>query len=59
MPSDEFQKTMYNVINNNLPMQSAMDIPADKFSSSEEYGIISLCQSSLVDVPFRNFNWSG
>jgi len=47
MPANEFQKTVYNVIDNNIPMQSAMDIPADKFKSTEEYGVVSYVKTAL------------
>lgn len=47
MPADEFQSVIYNTIANNLPMKSAMDIPADKFSDSQEYGIVSYVKTAL------------
>src|SRR5690606_12415105 len=31
LPSDKFLAVIYNAIHENVPMQSAMDIPADKF----------------------------
>ncbi|MEO6454436.1 MAG: M1 family metallopeptidase [Ginsengibacter sp.] len=47
LSSDEFQKTLYNVIDKNIPMQSAMDIPADKFPDSQEYGVVSYVKTAL------------
>jgi hypothetical protein len=46
-PVDEFLGLIYNAINTNIPMQSAMDIPAEKFSTSEEYGLISYVKTAL------------
>lgn len=47
MPLDEFLGVIYNTIDQNIPMQSAMDIPADQFSTSEEYGLISYIKTAL------------
>ena len=47
MPLDQFLQTVYKVIDQNLPMQSAMDKPADKFASSEEYGLVSYVKTAL------------
>ncbi len=47
MPADEFLGVIYNAIEKNIPMQSAMDIPADQFPSSEEYGLISYVKTAL------------
>jgi aminopeptidase N len=47
MPVDKFQGIIYNVIDENVPMQAAMDIPADKFTSTEEYGIVSYVKTAL------------
>lgn len=47
LPADEFQQTVYLVIEKNIPMQSAMDIPADKFPNSDEYGLISYVKTAL------------
>ncbi len=47
MPADEFLGVIYNAISENIPMQSAMDIPADKFVTSEEYGLISYIKTAL------------
>jgi hypothetical protein len=47
MPADRFLGTIYQVIHENLPMQSAMDIPADQFPSSDEYGIVSYVKTAL------------
>lgn len=47
MPADKFAGIIYNVIDQNVPMQAAMDIPADQFASSEEYGIVSYVKTAL------------
>lgn len=47
LPSDKFLAAIYNAIHQNLPMQSAMDIPADKFPSSMEYGLVSYVKTAL------------
>jgi hypothetical protein len=47
MPADKFQATVYNVIEKNIPMQSAMDISAEKFPNSQEYGLISYVKTAL------------
>lgn len=47
LPVDQFLETVYNVIDKNIPMQSAMDIPADKFTTSNEYGLVSYVKTAL------------
>jgi hypothetical protein len=47
MPVDEFLSTIYSVISKSIPMQSPMDIPADKFPNSDEYGIASYVKAAL------------
>ncbi len=47
LPVDDFLSTIYNTIDQNIPMQSAMDIPADKFPNSEEYGLVSYVKTAL------------
>ena len=47
LPLDEFLSTIYNVIDKNVPMQSAMDISADKFPTTEEYGLVSYVKTAL------------
>jgi hypothetical protein len=47
LPVDEFLSTIYNTIDQNIPMQSAMDITADKFPNSEEYGLVSYVKTAL------------
>lgn len=47
LPADEFLQTIYLVIEKNLPMDSPIDIPADKFANSDEYGIISYVKTAL------------
>lgn len=68
MPADKFMDIIYNVINENVPMKSAMDIPADQFASSDEYGVVSYVKTALwvylleaavgrgkVDSAFQNY----
>jgi aminopeptidase N len=45
--ADEFLGIIYNAIDKSIPMQSAMDIPADKFPNSDEYGLISYVKTAL------------
>lgn len=45
--ADEFLGIIYNAIDKGIPMQSAMDIPADKFPNSDEYGLISYVKTAL------------
>jgi aminopeptidase N len=47
MPADKFIDVIYNVIEKQIPMQSAMDTPADKFPNSEEYGLVSYVKTAL------------
>jgi aminopeptidase N len=67
-PADKFMSIIYNVINENVPMQSAMDMSAEKFSSSDEYGVVSYVKTALwmyilesavgrdkVDSAFQNY----
>jgi Peptidase family M1 domain len=47
LPVDDFLRTVYTVIEKNIPMQSAMDISAEKFKTSDEYGIVSYVKTAL------------
>lgn len=47
LPADKFLSVIYNAIHENLPMETAMDIPADKFANSMEYGLISYIKTAL------------
>jgi hypothetical protein len=47
MPATKFLSIIYNVIQKEIPMEEAMDIPADKFKDSEEYGLISYIKTAL------------
>ncbi|MBK6990581.1 MAG: M1 family metallopeptidase [Chitinophagaceae bacterium] len=47
LPVDKFQETVYTVIDKNLPMESAMETPADKFPNSDEYGLVSYVKTAL------------
>lgn len=44
---DKFQNVVYNAIHENLPMESAMDIPADQFPNSNEYSMVSYIKTAL------------
>jgi hypothetical protein len=47
LPADKFLNIIYSAIDKNLPMQSAMDTPADKFPDSNEYGLVSYVKTAL------------
>jgi aminopeptidase N len=47
LPADQFLSVVYNAIDKNLPMQSAMDLPADQFPNSSEYGLVSYVKTAL------------
>jgi aminopeptidase N len=47
LPPDQFLGLIYNAIHKNLPMESAMDIPADQFPNSNEYGLVSYVKTAL------------
>jgi aminopeptidase N len=47
LPTDEFLKLVYTTMNSNIPMNSAMDTPADKFPSSDEYGLVSYVKTAV------------
>jgi aminopeptidase N len=47
LPADKFQAVIYNAIHQNIPMKSAMDIPADEFPDSNEYGLVSYIKTAL------------
>ncbi|HEV7782903.1 MAG TPA: M1 family metallopeptidase [Chitinophagaceae bacterium] len=47
LPADKFLETVYSVIDKNLPMQMAMETPADQFPTSDEYGLISYVKTAL------------
>lgn len=66
--AEEFLDIIYDVINKQIPMESAMDISAEKFKSSEEYGLISYVKTALwmyllqsaigqdkIDTAFHNY----
>jgi aminopeptidase N len=66
--ADEFLDIIYNVISEQVPMQSAMDISAEKFKNSEEYGVVSYVKTALwmyllqsvlgkekIDAAFKNY----
>jgi hypothetical protein len=54
LPADQFLNVIYTAIDKNLPMNSPMDIPADKFTSSEEYGIVSYVKTALWMYIFQS-----
>jgi hypothetical protein len=47
LPADQFLATIYGVIDEQIPMQRAMDVSAEKFANSEEYGLISYVKAAL------------
>jgi len=47
LPTDQFLAAVYRVIGDNVPMKSAMDIPADKFPNSSEYGLVSYVKTAV------------
>jgi aminopeptidase N len=47
LPSDKFLAALYYTIHANLPMESAMDTPADQFPNSDEYGLVSYVKTAL------------
>ena len=68
LPARQFLDVIYDVIHKNVPMKSAMDIPADKFPDSNEYGVVSYVKTALwmyimesaygrdkVDLAMRNY----
>ena len=44
---DEFLGLIYGAIDSNLPMQLPMDLSAEKFPDSEQYGLISYVKTAL------------
>lgn len=46
LPEKEFLNRLYGAMTQ-IPMQSPIDIPADKFASSDEYGLISYVKTAL------------
>jgi len=44
---DDFQDAIYNAIARSLPMESRMDMPADRFISSDEYGVVSYVKTAV------------
>jgi aminopeptidase N len=47
LPADQFLGVIYSAIDQNIPMKSAMDIPADQFPSTAEYGLVSYVKAAL------------
>ena len=47
LSAPEFQRVVYDVIAKNLPMESPMDIPADQYPNSDEYGLVSYVKTAL------------
>jgi aminopeptidase N len=47
LPPNDFLSVVYDAIDKSLPMQSAMDTPADKFPNSDEYGLVSYIKTAL------------
>ena len=46
LPADKFLASIYGALTN-VPMESAIDIPAADFKTSEEYGLISYAKTAL------------
>lgn len=44
--ADEFLELIYNAVSQ-IPMNSAMDISAEKFKNSDEYGVVSYVKTAL------------
>ncbi len=47
LPADQFLNVIYTAVHENLPMASPMDIPADQFPDSNEYGLVSYIKTAL------------
>ena len=47
LPPDKFLEIIYDAMNKSLPMQAAMETPADKFPNSDEYGLVSYIKTAL------------
>ncbi|MEO7990122.1 MAG: M1 family metallopeptidase [Chryseolinea sp.] len=47
MPADQFLNIIYTAIDKDVPVQSAMDTPADKFPNSNEYALVSYVKTAL------------
>lgn len=47
MSVNDFLAVIYDAVKKNIPMQSAMDIPADKFSDIVEYGRVVYVKTAL------------
>ena len=53
-PADQFLGAIYNVMQKSVPMNSAMDIPADKYPSSDEYGLSSYVKPAVWMYMFES-----
>ncbi len=47
LPLSQFQSTIYKAINDNLPMDPAIDQPSASYASKEEYGIVSYFKTAI------------
>jgi len=47
MPADQFLGIIYKVMGENIPMDSPMDTPSDKFPSSDEYSMSSYLKTAV------------
>lgn len=47
LPADDFLNAVYKVMANNIPMNAPMNLPAEKFSTSDEYGIASYVKAAV------------
>jgi hypothetical protein len=46
LPADKFLSSVYGALSN-IPMETAIETPADKFKSSDDYGLISYVKTAL------------
>ncbi len=66
--AEDFLAVVYNAMNSNLPMQPAIETPAYKFATSNEYGIVSYVKAAIwmyiieastsrqtADAAFKNY----
>lgn len=46
LPLDQFQEAIYGALGS-IPMETPIDIPADEFKTSEDYGLISYIKTAI------------
>jgi aminopeptidase N len=47
LPADDFLNAVYGVIGENIPMESPMDLSAEQFPNSDEYGLVSYIKTAV------------